>query len=85
MTLPPVKLLRPDGLQIDADTPCILEVNIPITLPHQLDPSLPAPPYHNRDGGPEDEIVFEVRESSGFLTTRYIKHMVADRLRGALS
>lgn len=51
MVLPPVKLLRRNGIQIDADTPCILEVNIPITLPHQLEPSLPASPYHNRAGG----------------------------------
>lgn len=46
MALLPIQLVRPSALQIDADTPCVLEMHIPITLPHQLDPSLPAPPYH---------------------------------------
>jgi hypothetical protein len=46
MALPPIRLVRPSALQIDADTPCVLEMYIPITLPHQLDPSVPAPPYH---------------------------------------
>ncbi len=46
MALPPVRLVRPSALQIDANTPCVLEMHIPITLPHQLDPSVPAPPYH---------------------------------------
>ena len=46
LTLPPVRLVRPSALQIDADTPCVLEMHIPITLPHQLDPSVPALPYH---------------------------------------
>ncbi|KAL2195397.1 hypothetical protein P885DRAFT_40681, partial [Corynascus similis CBS 632.67] len=38
--------IRPSALQIDANTPCVLKMHIPITLPHQLDPSVPAPPYH---------------------------------------
>ncbi|KAK3293806.1 uncharacterized protein B0H64DRAFT_398735 [Chaetomium fimeti] len=46
MALLPVQLVRPSALQIDADTPCVLAMHIPITLPHQLDPSVPAPPYH---------------------------------------
>ncbi|KAH6620953.1 hypothetical protein B0J18DRAFT_431109 [Chaetomium sp. MPI-SDFR-AT-0129] len=46
MALPPVQLVRSSALQIDADTPCVLEMHVPITLPHQLDPSMPAPPYH---------------------------------------
>ncbi|KAL2140149.1 hypothetical protein VTI28DRAFT_4198 [Corynascus sepedonium] len=54
MALPPVRLVRPSALQIDADTPCILEMHIPITLPHQLDPSVPAPPYHLGILGGED-------------------------------
>ncbi|AEO56425.1 hypothetical protein MYCTH_2301343 [Thermothelomyces thermophilus ATCC 42464] len=41
-----VKLLRPSALQLDANTPCVLEIHMPMTLPHRLDPSLPAPPYH---------------------------------------
>lgn len=45
--LPPIRLARPDGFRIDADTPCVLEMQLPIPLPHRLDPSLPAPPYHN--------------------------------------
>jgi hypothetical protein len=45
MVCPRVLLLRPIALQIDATTPCVLEVNIPIPLPYHLDPSLPAPPY----------------------------------------
>jgi hypothetical protein len=45
MVCPPVRLLRPSALQIDATTSCVLEINIPIPLPHGLDPSLPAPPY----------------------------------------
>ena len=46
MALLPIQLVRPSALQIDADTPCVLEMHIPITLPHQLDTSVPAPPYH---------------------------------------
>lgn len=45
MACPPVLLLRSSALQIDATTPCVLEINIPISLPHRLDLSLPAPPY----------------------------------------
>ncbi|KAL2177300.1 uncharacterized protein P884DRAFT_259510 [Thermothelomyces heterothallicus CBS 202.75] len=41
-----VKFLRPSALQLDANTPCVLEIHMPMTLPHRLDPSLPAPPYH---------------------------------------
>ncbi len=44
-----VRLIRPSALQMGVDTPCVLEVNIPITLPHRLDPSLPAPPYYNQN------------------------------------
>ncbi len=47
----PITLLRPDALQLNAEEPCVLEVHFPIPLPHQLDPSLPAPPYHNHDSG----------------------------------
>lgn len=46
MAVPPVKLLLPSALKIDADTPCVLQMHIPIALPHRLDPSVPAPPYH---------------------------------------
>ncbi|KAK4040388.1 hypothetical protein C8A01DRAFT_35622 [Parachaetomium inaequale] len=46
MALPLTRLLRPSAMKIDADTPCVLEMHIPIDLPHRLDPSLPAPPYH---------------------------------------
>ncbi|KAK4246602.1 hypothetical protein C7999DRAFT_33034 [Corynascus novoguineensis] len=46
MALPPVRLLRPSALKIDADTPCVLEMYVPVAIPHSLDPSLPAPPYH---------------------------------------
>ncbi|KAK4238534.1 hypothetical protein C8A03DRAFT_33411 [Achaetomium macrosporum] len=46
MAAPSIKLIRPSALQIDASAPCVLEINIPITLSHRLDPSLPAPPYH---------------------------------------
>jgi hypothetical protein len=45
MACPPVLLVRPIALQIDATTPCVLEINIPIPLPYRLDPLLPAPPY----------------------------------------
>lgn len=41
-----VKLQRPDALQVNADEPCLLKIHVPITLPHRLDPSMPAPPYH---------------------------------------
>ena len=50
MALPPVQLLCPSALRIDADTPCVLEMHVPIAVPHNLDPSLPAPPYHNVNG-----------------------------------
>ena len=46
MAPPPVRLLRPSWLKIDADAPCVLEMHIPMALPHRLDPSVPAPPYH---------------------------------------
>ncbi|KAL2193867.1 hypothetical protein P885DRAFT_80875 [Corynascus similis CBS 632.67] len=46
MALPPVRLLRPSALKIDADTPCVLEMYVPVTISHSLDPSLPAPPYY---------------------------------------
>lgn len=46
MAVPPIRLLRPSALKIDADSPCVLEMRIPIALPYRLDPSLPAPPYH---------------------------------------
>ncbi|KAH6631829.1 hypothetical protein F5144DRAFT_572305 [Chaetomium tenue] len=45
MACSPVRLLRPGALQIDATTPCVLEINMPIPLPYRLDPLLPAPPY----------------------------------------
>ncbi|KAK4153460.1 hypothetical protein C8A00DRAFT_15315 [Chaetomidium leptoderma] len=45
MAQPPVKLIKPDALHLDAAEPCLLEFHIPIPLPHRLDPSLPAPPY----------------------------------------
>ena len=54
MSTPPpqaIRLLRPDALQLGFNESCILEVHFPITLPHRLNPSLPAPPYHNHDGG----------------------------------
>ncbi len=50
MALPPVQLLCPSALKIDADTPCVLEMHVPVAVPHSLDPSLPAPPYHNVNG-----------------------------------
>jgi hypothetical protein len=34
MDLPPIRLLRPRALKIDADAPCVLEIHIPINLPH---------------------------------------------------
>ena len=46
MAVPPIRLLRPSAMTIDAEIPCVLEIGIPTTLPHRLDPSLPAPPYH---------------------------------------
>ncbi|KAK3293861.1 uncharacterized protein B0H64DRAFT_374723 [Chaetomium fimeti] len=49
-----IKLLRPSALQLSADEPCILEMHIPIALPHRLDPSLPAPPYHTGTILPHD-------------------------------
>ena len=41
-----VGFVRPGALQLGADEPCVLEIHIPITLTHHLNPSLPAPPYH---------------------------------------
>ena len=41
-----VKLVRPSALQLSAHEPCVLEIHIPVTIPHRLNPSLPAPPYH---------------------------------------
>ncbi|KAL2259233.1 hypothetical protein VTK26DRAFT_7169 [Humicola hyalothermophila] len=86
MAAPPVKLLRPSGLQIDADTPCILEVNIPITLPHQLDPSLPAPPYHNRDGGlpAEDFRDFNAMPLARALLAQVVSRMFGSEYTGAI-
>ncbi|KAK3902814.1 hypothetical protein C8A05DRAFT_33470 [Staphylotrichum tortipilum] len=55
-----VQLLVPPRLQIAPTAPCVLEVDIPILLPHQLDPSLPAPPYHNRPGGLHPELFREL-------------------------
>ncbi len=52
MAYPPVKLIRPSAFELDLAEPCLLEIHIPIPLPHRLDPSLPAPPYilnHNDD------------------------------------
>jgi hypothetical protein len=46
MALPSVKLIRPSALQVGADERFVLEIHIPITFPHHLDSSLPAPPYH---------------------------------------
>jgi hypothetical protein len=80
MALPPVKLLRPNALQIDADTLCVLEVNIPITLPHQLDPSLPAPPYHNRDGGLPAE---DFRDFNAMPLARALLAQVVSRMSGS--
>lgn len=61
MALPPVQLVRPSALQIDADTPCVLEMHIPIALPHQLDPSVPAPPYHLGTVGSEAVLSSQAR------------------------
>ncbi|KAH6621005.1 hypothetical protein B0J18DRAFT_431254 [Chaetomium sp. MPI-SDFR-AT-0129] len=86
MALPPFKLLRPEGLQIGADAPCILEVNIPITLPHQLDPSLPAPPYHNWDGGLLAEDFRDVNSMplARALLTQVVLRMFGSEYTGAL-
>ncbi|KAK4098983.1 hypothetical protein N658DRAFT_498805 [Parathielavia hyrcaniae] len=46
MNVPPIRLLRPSGMTIDANEPCVLEIAIPVGLPHRLDPSMPALPYH---------------------------------------
>lgn len=46
MAVPPITLIRHYTLPTDADKPCVLELHIPINLPHRIDPSLPAPPYH---------------------------------------
>ena len=46
MAFPPIRLVRISALKIEATTPCVLEMHVPITLPHRLDPSLPAPPYN---------------------------------------
>jgi hypothetical protein len=57
MALPPVRLLRPSALKIDADAPCVLEMHVPVTVPHRLDPSLPAPPYR-LDSVTSDELLY---------------------------
>ncbi|KAK3301709.1 uncharacterized protein B0T15DRAFT_577978 [Chaetomium strumarium] len=87
MALPPVKLLRPNALQIDANTPCVLEVNIPITLPHRLDPPLPAPPYHNRDGGglpAEDFRDFNAMPLARALLAQVVSRMFGSEYTGAI-
>lgn len=56
MALPPVQLLRPGALKIDADTPCVMEMHVPVAVPHRLDPSLPAPPYQPGNMTDEDLI-----------------------------
>ncbi|KAH6620887.1 hypothetical protein B0J18DRAFT_430940 [Chaetomium sp. MPI-SDFR-AT-0129] len=55
MACPPVRLVRPKAFQIDATTPCVLEINIPIPLPSRFDPSLPAPPYILDDRNDKDD------------------------------
>jgi hypothetical protein len=57
MALPPVRLLRPSALKIDIDAPCVLEMHVPVKVPHRLDPSLPAPPYH-LDSVTSDELLY---------------------------
>ncbi|KAK4148410.1 hypothetical protein C8A00DRAFT_39026 [Chaetomidium leptoderma] len=58
MALPPVRLLRPSALKIDADTPCVLEMHVPVAVPYRLDSSLPAPPYY--PGGVTDEDLLDL-------------------------
>lgn len=45
MTAHTVNLTRPSALQLDANTPCVLEIHMPMALAHRIDPSLPPPPY----------------------------------------
>ncbi len=59
MDLPHVRLLRPPALKIDASTPCVLELNIPIRLPHKLDPSITVPPYHPGTTTADDLLDFQ--------------------------
>ncbi|KAL2020070.1 hypothetical protein VTK56DRAFT_8874 [Thermocarpiscus australiensis] len=85
-TLPPITLLRPSALLIPSTAPLILEINIPIPLPHHLDPSLPPPPYHNRPGGLPAEFF---RDDHAFpltraLLTKIISHLLGPTYPGAL-
>ncbi|KAK4244091.1 hypothetical protein C7999DRAFT_35544 [Corynascus novoguineensis] len=82
----PVRLILPIALQIDADEPCVLEVHFPITLPHRLGPSVPAPPYHNRDGGLPAEIVrgFYGTPLAQELAAEIVSYLFGPGYRGAI-
>ncbi|KAL2192858.1 hypothetical protein P885DRAFT_16412, partial [Corynascus similis CBS 632.67] len=86
MAVPLLRIIRPIALQIDADEPCVLEVHFPITLPHRLDPSIPAPPYHNRDGGLPAEIVrdFYGTPLARALAATIVSHLFGPGYPGAI-
>lgn len=56
MALPPIRLVHTNALKTEATTPCVLEMHVPITLPHRLGPSLRAPPY-NPDSVTRDDLL----------------------------
>ena len=78
MAVPPIRLLRPSAMTLHAEIPCVLEIGIPIALPHRLDPLLPAPPYH-----PGTITAKEFRESYAMPLLRRVVAQIASHLFGS--
>ncbi len=77
MALPPIRLLRHSAMMMDPEEPCVLEIAIPIALPHRLDPSLPAPPYH-----PDTMTAEEFRDSHAMPLLRRLVAQIVFHLFG---
>ena len=81
-----VKFILPSVLQINVNMPCVLEVGLPITLPHCLDPSLPAPPYNNQNGAlpVEDLRDFYALPLARGLMAQIVSHMFGPEYPGTI-